>query len=426
MIKMELAVMVVAIGCCACSSIYVGNVKFKPEEICSKEYASSIPLEKTACLPPARAVNAQSYFFERFRPTVSLTEVRLVEQAASSVSRVGVSPNENLLPSVVGRLFRAKEGDNGMLSVPEARGNMEFIPASGVLSEHIPTELQVSTNLSGVIWQKVGVSAELDAGQLLADALKTHGISFSALSGPLKDKLVAQVNYARQTSDAACGNYYFVSMKPAEVDKLVTDLRANAQLIDQAPSLKEAEDHPWSGYDQQSGILAFQSSVASAVAPAVSGVSASNVVSSGKKPLKGAYGLVIGAAIVRTRAGHSTLCSQVGVSMGGASTDAPGCDELKTALAEAITGAAAADKSGTPQKAVPSASTPAASGTAATSATAETTTAPAASPSQVAKDKAGSILRSLSIGYARATYKELDVNDHASVLAIQWLPVKIK
>ena len=67
-----------------CSSLYVGNVRFDKQEVCSKEYVSklaeAVPLSwefdgvHSDCLPPTTAPNVQRYYFSRFRLPIAKDE----------------------------------------------------------------------------------------------------------------------------------------------------------------------------------------------------------------------------------------------------------------------------------------------------------------------------------------------------------------
>jgi hypothetical protein len=155
-----------------CSNLYVGNVKFSKQEVCSKEYASSISewvpdfMEFSGvhsdCLPPTSVANAQRYYFCRFRLPVSSEELDAVDSATPT------SPN--LLKSVVGRTFIAGDVSTKHWA-PPSTGNIFFIPSNSSSVAAMPTNRYVKSAISGIVERQTSINVGASAEGILTAAL---------------------------------------------------------------------------------------------------------------------------------------------------------------------------------------------------------------------------------------------------------------
>jgi hypothetical protein len=433
----------IAVWLSGCSAIYVGNIKFTSTEICSEEYASRLH-PHSGCLPPTRAQNAQGLFLARFRLPVSQCEACNLTNDCPETKVAGVlrcsqpeqkpKPEQqpkNLLPSLVGRIFKAVQ-DNGDESDWEApaSGNIEFIavgPVDKPPHMAIPTEILVKTDISGVVQKKLTVGADLNAGVLVDSALTAAGIPVAAAAKlGLKKALENQVlnaNFGRSGLDAAKGAYYYVSIGPGELDRLMSAFTLCNWYVVQEPGHQKTTDTRASSATQAPG--AGGTGVAEAKkpplpvkdcaeilknAPSISDetrnlISAIQVTRDGRPDLR-VVGLVIGAAIAQTVKGQSELCTstELGLIRKGDKEEnknklTPSCDSLRV-LVEKFKNSEEIKPVSTPDS-------------------------PRTSPSVAAEDQANTLLTSLSAAYARASFKALDIESHTSVLAIHWVPVRI-
>lgn len=414
-----------ALGCTACSSVYVGDVSFSATEICSKEFASGLHLN-SGCLPPARAANAQRYFFERFRLPLSGDEKTWLEMATTSsvpsttcpascvVSATSTVPPTNLLPSLIGRLVVA-QSENGKIIMPDTGGNIEFLPLNDKTKD-IPTEVFVNTDLAGVIQSKLQINAQFDAAEIVNVALRDTGL---IITDGLRDKLVMHLAATREKTAASEGRYYYVGMTHKEVDQLVADIKGKGWHIQQAPANGETRrDWLLSPYtalsDSSSLVSAVCATPGTCTNPNISlsktmeGLSDYPCAKAGNGEKKMNFALVIGAAILQTHAGKTKLCSQYALANYDNRPEASDCNSLKALLDDAFSQSAAASASAV--SAIPTI----------TSAISSIPTTPPAIAAQTSK-----LLIALSAGYTRATYKTMQIGNHASVLAIHWLPIAI-
>jgi hypothetical protein len=400
-----LAVPAVVLALSGCGSIYVGNVRFSADEICSKELASARNPDM-GCMPPTRAENAQGFYLARFRLQVSPAE------AESLLSGQPAAPSVNHLPSWIGRIFVARSGEQD--SSAEVRwqappdGNIEFLPLSGAPEKKLATELQVKTDISGAVEKKLDASASFNPAEVVSSAMTAAGLVPAALPGlhGVLSEAVAKVGFERTSLDAGRGTYYYVSMKSAQLDSLTSALARCGWRVSQAPGSQRST---FPGAE----LFALMNKVASGLSdcladgadspidPNVKMLLASVARERGARSDARVFGMVIGAAILRTE-GRSELCSRQDLSLLASGTatslSTSACEALRLLLNNF------ADKPG---------QTPAAPGQSQQAAT-------------LTPDQRKSLLMSLAFEYARSAYKAMQLYPHTSVLAIHWIPLQPK
>jgi hypothetical protein len=425
----------IAVGLTGCSAIYVGNVKFTSTEICSEEYASRLH-PHSGCLPPTRAENAQGLFLARYRLPISQCEACSLTKDCPKTTDAGAQnctppkqESKNHLPSLVGRLFKAKqeEGGDSDWEAP-ASGNIEFIAVGPVVNPPhtaIPTEILVKTDISGVVQKKLSAGVELNAGALVDGALAAAGIPVAAAAKTgLKKALEDQVltaNFGRSGLDAATGAYYYVSVTSDELDHLMSAFRICNWYIDQEPGHRKTTDSRSSNSTlapdtETTGAAEARQSLLPVKDCAESLKSAASIsdvtrtlisaiqATRDRRPDLRVVGLVIGAAIAQTIKGHSELCTSVelGLIRQGKTPEKPtaSCDSLRALV----------DQFQKTQQITPP-STP---------------DAPREQASVLTADQSKMLITALSASYARESFKVLNIESHTSVLAIHWVPVRIK
>lgn len=371
--------------CVACSSIYVGNVKFSETEVCSEEYSSRIV--STGCLPPAPVANAQSYMFKRFRLPITESEQELIGK------RIEKNPiengQENMLPNILGRIFIADHKE-GIVTVPEAGGQITFL--SGELT-HLPTEL-VKMDMTGAAKKKISAGTEVDMTALIEQA--ANAANLTKLSPETKSKLAASLSFSKQSTDISTGSYYYVSIEPQALANLVEALWKEGYMVGQAPKRETAD-----GYGGGNG--SYQESLNSkAEIPVITYSTADhsfriNTRCLGERdcePKQSAFGVVIGAAVIHTKSGNSASCTRREFSaLSAASGVSATCQELQKIVSGAVSSVV--------------------SSVAATEL-----------PNKEDAAKLPYFIQSLQFGYANTTLKTQDVGNHASLLAIKWLPMQ--
>lgn len=403
------------VAACAASALggcgfYVSNIRFTSVEICSEEYASRLHPD-SGCLPPTRAENAQGFFLARYRLPISPDDAEVATGAKALPAGTF-----NHLPSMIGRLFQAVDGSSDakahVWQAPPT-GNIEFIavgPEANPPHRAIATEILVKTDLAGVMQKKLTAGVELNPAKIVDAALAAAGIPVAAAPSGLREALVTQVfkvGYERYKFDAAKGDYYYVSMKPAALDSLMSAFAICNWSIDQDPGKQRANAREVAHgtlsaealkpVPDCAGKLKDNNSIAQTTKNLVEAVQA---VRRTRADLKVA-GVVIGAAILRTE-GFSELCSKADIGLiaqgkaSGLST--LDCDALRALVEQYRAG---------PIKppAMPM--------------------QPGQNASTLSAEQAKAIIASVSAEYARATAKYLELQSHASVLAIHWVPIRI-
>jgi hypothetical protein len=389
---------------------YVSNIRFTSVEVCSEEYASRLH-PNSGCLPPTRAENAQGFFLARYRLPISPDDAEVA---------TGTKPlpagTVNHLPSMIGRLFQAVDGSSDakthVWQAPPT-GNIEFIAVgSDANPPHraIATEILVKTDLAGVMQKKLTAGVELNPAKIVDAAFAAAGVPAAAALSGLREALVTQVikvGYERYKFDAAKGDYYYVSMKPAALDSLMSAFaicnwsidqdpgkqRANAREIARGALAAEALDP----VPDCSGNLRGNASIAQTTKNLIEAIHA---MSKTRADLKVA-GVVIGAAILRTE-GFSELCSKADIGLiaqgKAGSLSTLDCDQLRALVQQYRAG---------PIKppAMPM--------------------QPGQNASTLSPEQANALIASVSAEYARATAKYLELQSHTSVLAIHWVPIRI-
>lgn len=388
-----------------CGSIYVGNVRFSSDEICSRELASARN-PNTGCMPPTRAENAQGFYLARYRLQVSPAE------AESLLSGQALAPSVNHLPSWIGRVFVArageKDGQGEIRWQAPQDGNIEFLPLSGAPETKIATELQVKTDITGAVEKKLDAGASFNPAEVVSSAMAAAGLAPAAWPG-LQEVLsdtVAKVGFQRTSLDAGRGTYYYVSMKSAQLDSLTSALARCGWRVSQSPGSQQSTF-------AFAELFALMSKVASGldncladgadspIDPNVKALLASVARERGARPDARTFGMVIGVAILRTE-GRSELCSRQDLSLLASGTSASlttsACESLRLLLNNHAEKPALAPTQ-TPQSQ-------------------QTTT--------LTPDQRKSLLMALAFEYARSSYKAMQLYPHTSVLAIHWLPMQPK
>ncbi len=390
--------------------IYVGNIRFTAVELCSEEYASRLH-PSTGCLPPARAENVQSFLLTRYRMPISPFETRTLTGWTPDTGRSG-----NFLPSILGRVFEpTNASDDAQRQVWRAptTGDIEFISmgdSAAPPQAGLNTEVLVSTDLSGIVEKKIAASVDFNPAIVVDAALGASGIASGALPSGLRDALtqVVRAGYQRHSVDIAKGSYYYASLRSADLDGLMTafadcnwsiaqdpqkqkarsaDTRAVASLADGTPPVVDCAKK-----------LAGDKSIPRNVLPLIAAIEATRAQRPGFK----VAGVVVGAAIIHTARGSSELCSSadIGTIQSGATRalSTMECEALRSLLEQYKSGGAGQadlkDAQGKPAGALSDA-------------------------------QSKTLVIALSAGYARSTYKALDIQPHTSVLAIHWVPIRV-
>ncbi len=328
-----------------------------------KAQAISVAGEINSIIPGSDALHLKS-------------QLRIAVEEASRLTTTEATSyiHPNLLPSIIGRVFvtdRIVNGEDVRYKVPGHDGNFQFIPLDKKYKvQQIPTEVLVNSNLDGLIRKNRSASGSFSIDQVVAAALKASGIPSPKINLQLK----AQISTAISRASMGSGNYYYVSMTDEALDKLTgTILKGylSAQPIDRDEAHRSNEV-------SDPGCRVCNADYKTALAELGLG----NFDIGQNQGL----GVIVGAAILRTRSGHTEVCSSNEIAVynptkspSALGNDGTACAKLRNIL---IThGVASAD--------IPTA------------------------------------LSSLSSGYRQESYKTLQIIDHASVLAIQWVPVSI-
>jgi len=337
--------------------------------------------------------------------SLSSTQLRYAATAAKQLLLDDTSESAihaNLLPSLIGRVFVTHKDSSGSplsdleqllgkpepenrFKVPRHGGNFQLIPLNGIgkiAVRGLKTEVLVNTDLSGVIRKTLGANGTVDVNKLVTQAVGAVG-----LASPLKSQLTAQLSTALSQTSLATGSYYFVSMIADELDELA------GNKLDGCISFQPAERDE----ARQTSLPLEQEKKRLENADAQAGASKTNCTSPltelnanlAKMPRLDkdeGLGIITGVAILRTRSGKTEACSttEVGVRKTGnkaesIGNDATTCDDLRNILAG----------NGVPKASIPGA------------------------------------LAALNAGYRRESYKILKIGDHASVLALQWIPLSV-
>lgn len=300
--------------------------------------------------------------------------------------------NGNLLPSLIGRVFTAKvmpstPYPDGLFRVPGHEGNLELLPlvtGKGNLL-NIPTEVLVNSDISGIVRKQMNVSASFDASQLMAK-IQTPSVAKS-------QNLKAIMGAALASLDTGTGSYYYVSMTDEYLDSLTGKLhkincmantppdRADTQLQDEPPYA------PWAQKDIFLKDSSCNKMELRTLLKLDYGLNGEIINDDATFKVSDGLGIITGVAILRTRKGTSEVCSSIGAGIApgkqAAVLSKPGadvCSELKNILQGHD---------------VP--------------------------PLEIA-----ATLTSLNAAYRSESYKTLLIHDHASVLAIHWIPITLK
>ena len=403
------------LAACAASMLggcgfYVSNIRFTSVEVCSEEYASRLH-PNSGCLPPTRAENAQSFFLARYRLPISPDDAKVITGEDNLPAGT-----VNHLPSMIGRIFEAVDkSDDPKTHVWQAppTGNIEFIavgPAENPPHRSIATEVLVKTDLAGVMQKKFTAGVELNPAKIVDAALLAAGIPAAAAPSGLREALVTQVfkvGYERYKFDAAKGDYYYVSMKPAALDSLMSAFDICNWSIDQDPGRQSANSRAVARGVRAAVVLdpvpdcaATLSSNDSISEPAKHLVRQIQAARDSRKDFRVA-GMVIGVAILRTE-GISEMCSKADIGLiakGGApKLSTLDCDSLRALVQQYRAG---------PIKppAMPM--------------------QPGQNASTLSEQQANAVIASVSAEYARATAKYLELQSHTSVLALHWVPIQV-
>jgi hypothetical protein len=404
-----------------CSTIYVGNVPFTTVEVCSEELASRLH-RQSGCLPPTRAENAQGFYLARYRLQVSPSEKNNLD-AVTSEPR-WPSP-VNLMPSWIGRAFSVdahRAGDKLAMNVPSS-GNLDFMPLGSEVDRpesKIKTEVLMTTAMTGAVQKKLSVGAEVNPAEVVQRALNASGLAAAAPSG-LKDVLLGQVvqaGYQRQSTSAAQGAYFYVSMTPDMLDSLRSALQLCGWSLDVPPGQQKAAGSGLSSTSGPGEAIQFvkkantrpvMKNCAHELAKDHPEISApvTHLLSELQRAARHldvpkVVGVVVGVAILRTVKGQSEMCSKFDISL---VTQKGMRSPVNTATCDALRLALTNFEGVRPNIVEPSGKTEAGS--------------------KLSDEEKKQLLLSVHAEYASAAFKSLDVHDHTSILAIHWVPVQL-
>ncbi len=405
-----------------CSHIYVGNVGFTSVEICSEELASRMHRSK-GCLPPTRAENAQGFYLARYRLQVSPAEAKVLDALAENKAGENI---KNHVPSWIGRVFNLDAptetpGSNELKIRVPPTGNLNFLPlgeAGKRPESNISTELLMRTDMTGAVQKKLSVGAEVNPAEVVDAALKFSGLGGASTPLGLKDVLLGQViqaGYQRQSSSAAQGGYYYMSMTPEMLDSLNAALALCNWSLDMPPGQQKADglastSGPGESLQLQrkadgktadncAHLLARQHpEIAGPVKQLMVDLQVAGRTMQGSRVV----GIVIGVAILRTVKGQSEMCSRADIGLVAKGSirmpvETDSCNALRTAVA---------NFEGIKPNIVEPSDKKEAGG-------------------KLNDEDKKQLLVSVHAEYARAVYKTLEVHDHTSILAIHWVPVQL-
>lgn len=354
------------------SGVYVGNVSFKAQEVCSREYTSTFSWSN-GCLPVARSSHAQNYFFDDIRLPVPPEEAAAVEQAAQANeenTQTNHTPS-NLLPSLLGRVFITyqetahSDKEHVRYIVPERDGFLDFLlEEDSKQLGALPTEVLVSSDLSGVIKRQLSASAEADASSMVNEVFRLLNSKYSS-----QQKLQTSLQYLLRTVSTASGNFYYVSLTAHELAQQLHALRdyLSNQAHDRAESSRSAEPT----------VCNDSADIPTQV------INTLNLKKNSKLCRNQGLGVIIGVSVLRTKAARTDLCSTLNlrVNATNGATDKNGsCNALQKYLTQ---------------------------------------------NNDLSADEAGNIATVASLVYERESYKTLTLNNHAGVLAIHWIPLDV-
>lgn len=406
-----------------CSSLYVGNVRFDKQEVCSKEYVSklaeAVPLSwefdgvHSDCLPPTTAPNVQRYYFSRFRLPIAKDEIGDGEEPPS--------PRANFLPSMIGRVFVADDVKDKDWA-PPSTGNIFFLPGNKGVVNAVPTKRYVKANIAGIVEKQSSFEISSSAEGILAAALGQNTAALGKLKSlPSYEGILASVasfGLAKAESDMSQGQYHYFSIETNELASLVTALelcdwsmRVNSKTTKQ--SLFSSSGYPLGSPDdidaQKIGIpkrcaevltKANQRAEADRHGDAFFSQQTINLIKSIERlsemnPYLEHLGLVTGVAVIRTQDAKSNSCARlltsfVGKNSGVSASKESYCDELRNALKTALIQADIATDGAAEQF------------------------------------DAKSLAINIDASYSKKSMKKMELEDHTSVLAIQWIPLDIR
>ena len=289
----------------------------------------------------------------------------------------GSAIHDNLLTSLIGRVFvtdkkvpDSTKPNHVRYAVPLHGGNFQFLPmANKPQVKKINTEVLVNSDLSGVIRKNMGASGSVDLDQMVGLALKAAGIP----APKINSKLTAQLSAALSQTSLGTGSYYYVAMTDEALDELTGT--ALAWYISPQPADRDETNQTNDPSD-------FPKSTQVPIALA----EALGIAKTIQIPPEKGLGIITGVAILRTRSGQTEVCSsmEIGLHKKGTSpsdigSDKTSCAALRNILAE----------------------------------------------HDIAHADISPVLASLNAGYRQESYKFLKLGDHASVLAIQWIPLSL-
>lgn len=359
-------------------AVKIGNVDFSAAEICSKENATFLH-PNSGCLPLSPVQNEQQYYYEHQRLPISIDDAKELDLLAKELSdnSTGSAIRANLLPSLIGRVFVTEkqasdstDPDHIRYQIPENNGRLRFL--NGTQDHPFPklqTELMLSSNVTGIISKKLNASASVSLDPIIDTALKAVGIPASKVNTQLRANLAAALSKVSM----GAGNYYYVSVSHKELTEL-TEGVLKPYLSPQPAGQSEARKSNEPAHPQLPPV-----SIPEEIVNKFGLTTTSLVTGQG-------LGIITGVAVLRTRSASSETCSHFAVEVDNKSkspassgNDATNCANLRNLLTEA--GVAHADL-----------------------------------PAAVAN---------LNAGYSQDSDKTMQLSDHASVLAIQWIPLSL-
>lgn len=332
--------------------------------VAAKESVDQTDKDLSALIMPIDRSSSVSYID---KVIVDLTDLQL------GTFKSTIAPN--LLPSLIGRVFVADVNHSSTVAdgeylMPGNGGNLELLSVlNWAAVESIQTEVQVNSDISGIVRKQVGVSASFNASQLL-----------EKITTP---KITPQIKAVMQASlaslDTGSGSYYYVTMSARQLDELNSKLwdwgckahvppgRGDAMLMSRSP-------YPELGQGEAKCNMAQLGSEF--------GVDVNRPNLSAAPGM----GVIVGAAILRTRKGTSEICSTMEITLSSdrnkldSGKGGSVCSELRSIL----------------------------------------------EGSGVHPVEISAALATVNAAYRSESYKTMLIHDHASVLAIHWIPIKLK
>lgn len=400
-----------------CSTMYVGNIEFSKDQVCSKEYSSILgdlwPGVFSGlngdCLPPVPVANVQRYYFDRFRLPI------YVDWSKDK----GGSELDEELSSIVGRVFAAGEiGDKEW--APTNTGNIAFLP---LLNEDVSAQdtkplrvlKYVKTSIAAADERRREYNVVADAESVLKMALGNNSVFFDKIkSKPGYSDLIAGIigfGSSKSSLNMSMGEYVYYSVEYNQLAQLIMLFNeCDWTMIRETKTTRQgilgigSGGYPF-GRNDKDGNKVLKKCEMSDAGNEKGRSFDDGVIRRLRRisELADKYhniehiGMVVGVAVLRTRSATSLSCGSYFLGIGnksGDSGDSGGiCGKLKDRIDKFVNGQNPGVDFNDVKEVIPS---------------------------------SVDLVSVVNAVYNGGAAKKMNMEDHASVLAIQWVPLDIR